>query len=227
MANKEELAQAMCDVRKSHRIIYEYQRRVLDLMRYISNKYGIQNKIAGRKLFCDPIRKYLGYSVEYPKANLKLPENMWAWDFLYSYVFEFYFGTTVEKKIKKEYGLSVVQVSDSGYFASEEENKIRTDTNSFLPCEESESMLIFVFEVIPRNNKTDYLWKIDESIHHFSSSNEREDIVNRGDDGVYIACKYDICDFMDEASTEKILDSFAKVVEERAGIKLIKESKNS
>lgn len=59
---------------------------------------------------------------------LLLPDNMWMWDFLYSYMFEFYLG---EINLDNEdiCALSVIQYSDTGFFEKEENNRI--DVNSF------------------------------------------------------------------------------------------------
>ncbi|MFR9503001.1 MAG: hypothetical protein SNH73_00935 [Rikenellaceae bacterium] len=206
-------------MRKSHRIIYEYQRRMLDLMFYIRNIYSISNKIAGRKMFSDPIRKTTYYSNEYNEVNLKVNDGMWAWDFIYSYLFEFHFGSTVDKDTGLEYSFSVVQVSDTGYFLSSQNNKSRIDTNSFYDPEESESVLIFVFEAIPLKTSK-YYWGIEDSINHLASTDETEEILKRDGKGVYIACKYSIENFIDKDSTDKVLNSFARLIANNTKIKL-------
>ena len=38
MARVEELGKALCEVRKAHRIIYAYQKRMMDLARFIGAK---------------------------------------------------------------------------------------------------------------------------------------------------------------------------------------------
>jgi hypothetical protein len=66
---------------------------------------------------------------------------MWAWDFLYSYVFEYYLG---EKDGLMS--MSIIQVSDTGYFDSHYQQKERTKLDTFENEEESVSKLIFVIE---------------------------------------------------------------------------------
>ena len=63
----------MLDVRKSYRFLYEYQRRVMDLISFIAGYWGfVYDK--GEPLFCKP--------PSHKKIN---PSINWAWDFLLFY----------------------------------------------------------------------------------------------------------------------------------------------
>lgn len=219
---KSELEKAMCDLRKAHRLIYEYQNRMLQLMRYIRNKFSLSNEIAGNKRFSKPIGKTRYYSAEYREANLKLLNGMWAWDFLYSYEFEYHFGSSVDKKLKKEFSFSVVQVSDSGYYESGMQGKSHTDTKSFADCEDSSSCLIFVFESVPNSKKSEYSWDIENAISTLLSSAKKREIKQSNGEKSFVACKYDIHNFLNHTTTDKILEEFAAIVKEQSSITLIK-----
>ena len=98
MEKVNELKEALCDVRKAHRIIYSYQARMLDLVRFISAKLDFGGNLQGTKYYSNDIWK--------PRkdAYLNMPDGMWAWDFLYPYVFEYYLGETeLEDKSKEKF----------------------------------------------------------------------------------------------------------------------------
>ena len=107
MERKERLSNALCDIRKAHRMIYSYQQRMLGLAKFISAKLDF-GQVSGVKHFSNDIcKRRNGY--------MEVHGNMWAWDFLYSYLFEYYLG---EKEIEggDSIALSVVQYSDTGFF---------------------------------------------------------------------------------------------------------------
>mgnify|MGYP003298436630 FL=1 len=76
--NEEQLKDALCEVRKAHRLVYEYQRRMQDLSWFIRNKLGF-NEYKGFKKFSAPLSSRNTISVD-----------NWSWDWIYSYVYEYY-----------------------------------------------------------------------------------------------------------------------------------------
>ncbi|MDC7218749.1 MAG: hypothetical protein PQJ59_02350 [Spirochaetales bacterium] len=68
--DQKELNKALLEVRKAYRIIYEYQKRVLDLVKYISKSLGYQYA-GGWSKFSSPSPK-----------NGKGSLDNWAWDWL-------------------------------------------------------------------------------------------------------------------------------------------------
>ncbi|WP_353140435.1 hypothetical protein [Pseudopedobacter sp.] len=126
----------LLEVRKAYRFLYNYQSRILDLIGFIGNKFGVNYK-GGYPKFSDIVPRP-------GKGNL----NNWAWDWLNMYFYEFHFGMHEvvynkegEQRIDK-LTFAIFIVNDNGYFLSTDKNKIQTDT--FKPVEESESKLIFV-----------------------------------------------------------------------------------
>ena len=81
--NTQKLTNALQDVRRAHRILYAYQKRMSDLAYFIKRKLDMP-KFRGFKHFSRPISKNRGY--------LTIRHDMWAWDYLYSYLFEYYLG---------------------------------------------------------------------------------------------------------------------------------------
>jgi len=97
------------DVRTSYRLLYEYQRRMLDLVDYSA-------KFFGRK-----INKSISkFSSAPSKTNKNL--SRWAWDWLTMYCTE-YSCYSITNKHKVESHLSFILISDTGFFEEELRNK--------------------------------------------------------------------------------------------------------
>ncbi len=144
----ENLSKALLDVRRAHRILYAYQRRMLDLVHFIQSKLDMPvEDLCGFKHFSRPISK---------KGNLTIWHDMWAWDYLYSYLFEYYLG---EKETDNggAYALSLIQYSDTGYFDQEgKEEGTRLELEKFKPEEESSSKLLFFLEYKRKDSKWEW-----------------------------------------------------------------------
>lgn len=141
-----ELESAFCDVRKAHRLIYEYQERMLALIQMIRHKLDMPS-MNGYKHFSDPINGRKGkYQVVF--------DGMWAWDFQYSYIFEYFLGDVQPEK-GGYYYLGVIQYTDTGFF--ENDNEDRCDVSKFAPEEKSGSKLLFFMEYVP--NKCKEVWE--------------------------------------------------------------------
>ena len=95
LAGKELLA----SIRTANRLAYEYQKRILEFMSYFKMKFRLEdNQIAAIKRDSNAFYKTKAYSDDYSDANLKVWTNMWAWDFIYTNLMEYYCGWT--KRIK-------------------------------------------------------------------------------------------------------------------------------
>lgn len=114
MNTKEDIKQMMIDVRKAHRLIYQFQDRMLQLMKLIANTYDLSHP-AGRKRFSNPV-SIMRRGSDYPEANLKVYDK-WAWDMLYTYEFEYYFGKSIRNNLAG--CLSIFQIADNGYYLAD------------------------------------------------------------------------------------------------------------
>src|SRR5574344_608918 len=132
----------MQDVRKAHRLVFEYQKRMIQLVFLFKDKLSFAGRMEGKKHFSDaigPIRNSYG--------NLSIFPNMWAWDFIYSYEMEYYFG---ERSCKDNNGnkvncaISALQITDSGWFDSDAAQQCRT--SEFYDADKSKSYLVIIFE---------------------------------------------------------------------------------
>lgn len=142
----ENLSNALLDVRRAHRILYAYQRRMSDLAYFIKRKLDMP-KFRGFKHFSRPISKSSGY--------LTIRHDMWAWDYLYSYLFEYYLGKKEAGDKLHDYKLSLIQYSDTGYFDQDGQRRCRI--SEFGSEDESGSKLLFFLEYKPKDSK--WVWK--------------------------------------------------------------------
>lgn len=134
-----ELDNAFTDVRNAFRLLARYQSRVLDIVNYI-REHTPYTDMWGVKRFSDIIHSRRDCpDKEY--ANLSVWKDMWSWDFMYNYLFEYYFGQV--KIQRKVIDMSIIQVSDDGFYRSMANNPSPTDISTFLPADESNSYLIF------------------------------------------------------------------------------------
>ncbi|MFA8436784.1 MAG: hypothetical protein ACEPOZ_19940 [Marinifilaceae bacterium] len=220
MQSKEELQEALCDVRNSFRLLKEYQQRMLDIVSYIKERYSMP-EFSGKKHFCDKIRnKRSGY------ADLQVWKDMWAWDFLYAYEFEYYLGQNSVKldDVNLRYAMSVLQVSDSGFYESTESQKHRNRIETFKESVESSSALIFIFERIKGN--ADWLWDsgasiLDEVGVSLIKNKGASMVVNKGNN-CFIAARYPLEEFFDQASCDTVLREFDNLVHKESDVQLLK-----
>jgi len=125
----------LLEVRKSYRVLFEYQKRILDLVDYIAKNLNFE------------------YNGGFSKFSDNSPRNgsgsldSWAWDWLSMYYYEFHFKNKVinNDKNKDTIYFSLFILNDDGYFqAKKEQNIARTSVSKFVDVEKSNSKLIFV-----------------------------------------------------------------------------------
>lgn len=119
------------EARKAYRFLYDYQKRILDLVSYIGGKYGFRYR--------GGYSKFSNSSPRDGKGNL----GNWAWDWLNLYFYEFNFEPKTTSKDTIYFAIFIL--NDTGYFdAKNEKEANKLDTSSFKSVEEAESKLIFV-----------------------------------------------------------------------------------
>ena len=202
LTKKEEFNQALCDVRKAHRLIYAYQSKMLDLTYFIKSKLGFP-EYGGNKLFGNLIEKKRD-----AYGNLKIWKDTCAWDFLYSYVFEYYFDNIITKNC--EIAMSVFQVSDTGYFDKDNQDS-QIDLATFASEEVSISKLLFVVE--KKNKKNESAWdddwiekEVDNNHKRMCASHTKDCLNQKGN--IQIFHSFPLDRFLDEDSTIEALNEF-------------------
>lgn len=204
--NKQQLNDALTEVRRAYRLLYLYQRRVLDIVNFIGNKMSL-NFDSGWSKFSNPAG-----------TKKKVHLNNWAWDWLTLYCYQFYFGAVADN-----IGFSLVLLSDSGFFESEksgdELEKLKID--NFVESEKSSTKLYFVAV------KAKDVWSC--PIHHFLKykfKSKEPEFAEEMNDRFWLAKSYDLTEFLNEDSTIKVINDFLKFSENN-GIFIKEEVKQS
>jgi len=174
---------AMKDVRASFRLLYSFNRRVLDLMKYIEAKLSLK------------------YSGGYPRFSNASPKggkgqlDFWGWDWLNLYCYEFHFQRV------NDYHFSIILQSDTG---SWDANVDAREIKKYEEIENSETRLIFVIS-------KEY-WEINFLLENdnLKSSGESEfKVSDTKNEKNYMLCKsFDISNFKDMLTTEKTLQAY-------------------
>ncbi len=206
----ENLSKALLDVRRAHRILYAYQRRMSDLAYFIKCKLGMR-EFRGFKHFSNPI-----YGPSKGHSRLSIWHDMWAWDYLYSYLFEYHLGEKEAGDKLHNYKLSLIQYSDTGYF--DQDGQKRGRISEFGSEEESSSKLLFFLEYKPKDSE--WVWKdgsymerivLDKKVGSKEHTKEVRDIEG----GKQILCSFPLERFIDMEATLEVLREFRSYCQEQ------------
>lgn len=189
----------LLEVRKAYRLLFEYQTRILDLMRFISGSFNFD------------------YKGGYPKFSNSGPNNgkgkltCSAWDWLNMYCYTFKFETKKEKQ--GEINFSIFLVNDTGYYEKVKENEeknekkiSKTKVSAFENSESSETKLIFV---VGKNSWEGWGKNWDKNELYLNEEGQFKSVK-----GITVFKSYSLEDFFDEDSAIERLRDF----EEYCGI---------
>ncbi|MCT1531003.1 hypothetical protein M3B46_08360 [Sphingobacterium daejeonense] len=213
--NIEEFENALIDVRKAHRLIFKYQEKMLDLMNYIKSRLDFPEFI-GKKHFSDSIgAKRTGSGMQ------RIGHGMWAWDFIYPYVYEYYLGDI--RLEKYDCNLSLIQYSDTGFFDQSNEEVSRVDVPNFIKEEQSSSKILFILEAVPKNHKN-WKWDKDDFIMNklYASSSHKANVLENNNTKL-VLFSFPLSHFIDENSTNYALQVFCNYCNENGivGLELV------
>lgn len=208
------------DVRNAFRLLSVYQARVLDTVNYVKEQTSLPG-IWGRKWFSNPVRTCKNsFDPEY--ATLKIENGMWAWDFLYGYLFEYYMGGI--KSGHRNVYFSIIQVSDDGYFKANPQESDQIDIDTFASVEDSHTLLVFV--------AGNSFWMQSEMgddkdygifLTKFLTEGKEQFTLSSGKKEFFVIKKYDIQRFATQQRADEAISEFGKTVLELSGTKLFKE----
>ena len=209
LLTEEQLQEAFCEVRKAHRLIYEYQRRMRDLSWFIKNKLDFK-KYEGYKRFSNALNDREGNNAE--KSS---------WDWMFTAVFEYFLGYQKFDRDTKKIGLSVIQVSDTGCY---NENKRNYKISSFPSAEKTESRLLFYLVVGP--DALDLDWRAEDIIAKYILEDKPNIFIpEKRQDLIKVTYSVPLSKFLNEEATMQILREFVQFCNENAGTNLkIQES---
>jgi len=188
-----QLEEALCDVRKAYRLLYFYQRRVLDLVKFIGNTLEFEYKGGNPR-----------FSAVTPR-NGKGDLGCWAWDWLNMYYYEFYFGFKLIAGHNITFSIFIQ--SDAGYFDIENNN--RTMVENFTPVENTKTRLIMVvgkdgWDISKLNPDAKVL-----------SSQITDYFDNLMNGGIMIGKAYNLSEFINEESARLKINSFISYCKEK------------
>ena len=181
----------LVDVRKAYRLLHIFNSRIIDLMKYIADTFGMEFG-GGRSLFTGGT------------------PGMWkdrftnrVWDYFNLYFYEFYFGGN-------NTWLSVILQSDTGLWDKienikdeEEFNNKQDKIGSFNSPEDSKTRLFFVTGNGEwSENKIQIL--LDKNPN---KSIKNEDVLEKGNGKIWYKI-FEINKFIDEETTLKTLNEF-------------------
>ena len=216
------------DVRNAFRLLNRYQKRILHIVSYIREQTAYTDMWGKKNWFSDEIGKRRN-SPDPDYAKLSVHKDMWGWDFLYGYIFEYYFGR--QRISKKRVEMSIFQISDDGFFISSQDKKHMTNVASFEAAESSHSYLVLLVTVFttkyselwlsdpnfPDDEMTDFLTKfLSFSIDTKITKNEKGEVA--------IIKKYELQRFASQHEADCVIRDFGRIVKENAGIELFKNS---
>lgn len=128
---EEQVKAALTEVRKSYRLLHEFQRSALDTVKYIGNRLGL-NYMGSEHWFTDSSS---------PTGKGNLSKSAWDWLPMVLYCFNFQKDDDGGEKFR----FSIFLFSDTGFFVSDSALSDKTDVDSFAPPESSGTKLGFLF----------------------------------------------------------------------------------
>lgn len=179
--NNSQIENALIDVRKAYRLLYVYQRRVMDIMQFIADITS---------------RRYEGGWSKFSNSSPKDSKGyltQWSWDWLNMYCYEFFFGDKIINE--NSIGLSVWLVSDTGFYDVDANDKLNLD--SFSNVESSSTKLVFV---IGRNT-----WHSDFNDFEVNMKSEATEYVRHDEKGILLVKSFKLSTFLNADETRKRL----------------------
>ncbi len=149
--NAEEL---FLNVRKSIRLLYDYKHRVQGTMFYIKQLLNLNpsSRIEVNKLFSNSPQGSQFH------GQFQLSRGNWAWDFLFPMAMEYYLGDKQNADKDHWFGMSVIVVTDNGFFKAAKENTAarKEDIDTFANVGSSDTIALFVMEICREGEGSDW-----------------------------------------------------------------------
>ena len=142
---------------------------------------------------------------------------MWAWDYLYSYLFEYYLGEKEAGDKLHNYKLSLIQYSDTGYF--DQDGQKRGRISEFGSEEESSSKLLFFLEYKPKDREWE--WKDGSYMERIvlnkevGSKKHTKEVRYTSTGGKQILCSFPLERFINMEATLEVLREFCDYCKEK------------
>ncbi len=129
--DEHDLSVALADVRHAYRLIWDFQRRCLDTMKFIAEQF------ADREFY-----QWVNNGCNHPPPGRSDPTKNWSWDFLPLYNCSLLYTGPRENSWHPEIGdwlLEIRLVSDTGWLVRDE--RIEPNTSEFCSVEQADTTL--------------------------------------------------------------------------------------
>jgi hypothetical protein len=142
---------------------------------------------------------------------------MWAWDYLYSYLFEYYLGVQKTSDEVYEYKFSLIQYSDTGYFDQDGQRRCRI--SEFGSEKESSSKLLFFLEY--KSKDSEWEWKDGSYMERIvlnkevGSKEHTKEVRRTTSGGTQILCSFPLERFINMEATLEVLREFRSYCKEQ------------
>ena len=186
------------DVRSSYRLLALYQKRLLDVVKYVGNQYNFN--------FTSGWSKFSNSSLNGTRASIE----KWSWDWLSMYLYEFNMG---KREINGEtYFLRIIHQADTGFYDENDKNKIsKLDITKFNEVEASTTRLFLVL------TKEKDGWPFQNLLEENLSKNHTGLIHNDH----WMGVSYEMEKFFNRSTTDKVIADFNQKVKSYFDIEIL------
>lgn len=201
-SHSDELKLALVDVRKAFRLLFLYQRRILDFSKTFANEMGLR-----------PYSAVYGFN----RPTTVNPFDKWVWDMLPMYRVSFLFlslSTDQNQTKKGEWLLAIHLVSDTGYPDGISWKKGEPNPLDFPVAEDSFSRLgIYAFksDIDERRNWQESVWR--PAINYLPKYPSDWNVVTIEKIGVSICgAQFDLSDLSNKEAMLRTASQFKEVL---------------
>ena len=196
--NSSEINEALIDIRNAYRLIALYQKRILDIVKYVSNSYNVN--------FGSGWSKFTNAASHGNRASI----DKSSWDWLSLYLYEFNLGA-LEIGTDK-FNFKIVHQADTGYFDASVDKKIgRENVEQFSDVTNSLTRLFFVI------SKNDNGCPIQNILNGHLKAHDNGKIIK----GNWLAVPYNLQRFSSQLATDSVLNKFNTICKATFGIDLL------
>ena len=183
-SNKEDTKQLLENVRAAYRFLYQYQRRIMDLIAYIGTRYGFTIDY-GR-----PIETSFASKSTNPMGGNR------AWDYLSAYNHLYVFNQEA-LKTGERFHLCVSVYTDTGFYDSNHPTKHMTRLETFEPIGSSQSHVYLTLKNWNRSMKPVPFQRA-----------EGDCIYDESEKGRFFSTRFMLADMTNEQSVLRVLSEF-------------------
>jgi hypothetical protein len=205
----EDAKSALLDVRKAYRLIFLYQRRILDLVKVIKKQFEQHVFYQWSPCNCDP-----------PPIRDSDPLKRWAWDFIPMYDFSIlYLPSNAASNGKPQPGdwmLEIHFLTDDGFPHEQEPEPNPSDPTEFRPVQSSASTVVLAAYLCTKAVKGNWFWDVWNEMDW-----QKEETKDYPDFGIKLVYKrFPLADMLDEKAVRSAVEQFKEFCHHNFGSKI-------